>query len=1106
MICPNCGAHGATGRKFCGDCGSPLPWMCAVCGSENPADKRFCGDCGSIAVRPPGPPPAPAAAPATAERRHLTVMFVDLVGSTALGTRLDPEDMRAVIGSFHGSVTGLVARFGGFVARNLGDGVLAYFGYPQAHEDDSERAVGCGLVMVQAVANLNTLAGPPGTLHARVGIATGLVVVGDVIGSGSSLETPVVGDAPNLAARLQGIAHPGAVVIDETTRHLTGGLFEYRDLGPVALKGWDQPIRPWAVLAESSLDSRFEALRLGQGALVGRSEEIDLLLRRWEQVKTGTGRVVLLSGEPGIGKSRLIADLQQRINDRSFKQLRLFCSPHHQDSSLYPVIRHLERVANFQRGDAPLVRLDKLRRSLASDAVSQTDMAVFANLLSMPTARGSPQTTLAPQRLKELTFAAIVRQVESLAASAPVLAVVEDIQWADPTTLDLLDLLIASIERWPMLLIVSARPEIQPSWATRAQVTARLLNALDNRAAAFLVADVSGGATLPVDVVNKIVAHADGVPLFIEELTKTVIERGRLGSDGERPSLNGRISPEVVPTTLNASLMGRLDRLAGGKEVAQIGSVVGREFSFDMLQDLSELPVKRLQDAVRELVQAGIAIERGRPPDAIYTFKHALVQDAAYASMLRDRRRAIHLRLAELLEKDAVASIEPQLIAWHFARAGEPERSIDHYLKAAERTSGRFALAEMVSQLREGLGQLQHLSDSPDTRRRELALQVALGRALIDHQGGAGEPVRAAFERARQLCLELDEPAQLIRVHDGLTNYHFAHFELKEVLGYVDEMREVGRNTGNPQAVLMAHRSGGFAKLLLGRFDHARDELQQLIDMYEVERDGPHSALTVRDPKVFACTSLGICLTVMGYPAAGAAMSRAGVNHAESLGHSVSLIFGLRRACVQQLVERNTQAVVDLSERLIQTSREYETFKGPIDGTIFHCWGQLQSCWDAAHFEQLLSGIERLDAAKNWIMLPLLMACAAETIGTRGDFDRAIKLLDRAGELIRLTGEQWCEPEIIRLQARFGARVPEETINLLQTALQKANQQGAKLWELRCAISLANVRLGEGEIAAARAVLAPIYDWFSEGGFETPDLVEARTLLHDGCSQTKPNL
>ena len=346
----------------------------------------------------------------------------------------------------------------------------------------------------------------------------------------------------------------------------------------------------------------------------------------------------------------------------------------------------------------------------------------------------------------------------------------------------------------------------------------------------------------------------------------------------------------------------------------------------------------------------------------------------------------------------------------------------------------------------------------------------------------------------------------MIRVHDGLTNYHFAHFELKEVLGYVDEMREVGRNTGNPQAVLMAHRSGGFAKLLLGRFDHARDELQQLIDMYEVERDGPHSALTVRDPKVFACTSLGICLTVMGYPAAGAAMSRAGVNHAESLGHSISLIFGLRRACVQHLVERNTQAVVDLSERLIQTSREYETFKGPIDGTIFHCWGQLQSCWDAAHFEQLFSGIEQLDAAKNWIMLPLLMACAAETIGTRGDFDRAIKLLDRAAELIRLTGEQWCEPEIIRLQARFGARVPEETIKLLQTALQKANQQGAKLWELRCAISLANVWLGEGEIAAGRAVLAPIYDWFSEGGFETPDLVEARTLLHDGCSQTKPNL
>jgi class 3 adenylate cyclase/tetratricopeptide (TPR) repeat protein len=1098
MNCPSCGAHCTTTRKFCGDCGAPLPWMCGVCGSENPPDKRFCGDCGHLTSDPIRPAkPQVLAGMLAGERRHLTVMFADLVGSTALGTRLDPEDFRAVIASFHGALSGLVTRFGGFIARYLGDGVLAYFGYPQAHEDDPERAVNCGLVMVQAVGNLDTLAGPPGTLRARVGIATGLVVVGHAIGSGSSLEVPVVGDTPNLAARLQAIALPGAVVIDESTRRLTGELFEARDLGPSTLKGWNEPIRAWAVLAESTVDSRFEALRLNRGSLVGRTEEIDMLLRRWKQVTiTGIGRVVLLSGEPGIGKSRLVAALEKQIGDASFTLLRLFCWPHHQDSALYPVIRHLERVAGFRRGDSHTARLEKLRRLLDSSAVSPVDLPVFANLLSIPVERDHLQSTLAPQRLKEMTFAAIIRQLDNLAARAPVLTVFEDIHWADPTTLDLLDELIATVERMPMLLVVTTRPELQPPWAARANVTVRLLNALDNRLAAHLIADVSGGAALPVAVVNKIVSHADGIPLFIEELTKTVMQRGSLGSEGEPLPPSERNSPDIVPSSLHASLIGRLDRLAAGKEIAQIGSVIGREFSFEVLQDLSGSPPKRLQDAVRELVEVGIVLERGRPPDATFTFKHALVQDAAYGSMLRDQRRAIHLRLAELLTKDSDASVEPQLIAWHFAQAGAPDRSIDYYLKAAGRATGRFALAEMVSQLHEGLRQIEQIRDLQGKWQRELALQVALGRVLIDHQGGAGEQVCAAFERARELCLKLDDTAQLIRVHDGLTNYYFAHFELKKVLRSVNEMREVGRKTGNPQATLMAYRSGSLANLLLGRFDQAREELEQLIDIYTADRDGPHAALTARDPKVAACTSLGICLTVMGFPAAGAAMSQAGVNHAERLGHSVSLIFGLRRACLQYLLARDRQAVIDLSERLVTMSREYETFKGRIDGAIFYSWGQLQKGWDVAFLEQLLNGIGQLDAARNWILLPFFMASAAEMVGNYGDSGRATALLGRAAELVHLTGEHWCEPEIIRLQALFGASTPEEAASLLQTALETARKQGAKLWELRCATSLAKLWAGTGNIAAARAVLSPIYDWFTEG-FETPDMVVAREVIQD---------
>jgi len=541
--------------------------------------------------------------------------------------------MRAVIAAFHNSITGLVTRFGGFVARNLGDGVLAYFGYPQAHEDDSERAVNCGLVMVQAVTKLDTLAGPAGTLRARVGIATGIVVVGDVIGSGSSLETPVVGDAPKSGSAPSGhcTSRCGDDRRDNTAAHRRAVRVPRR--WPPCFEGLDDPIQAWSVVAQSAVDSRFAALRFGQGALVNRIEEIELLLRRWKQATTESGNVVLLLGEPGIGKSRLIAALEQRLQAHRMCGFRFSCSPHHQDSPLYPVVRHFERVANFQRGDSPSTKLEKLRRLLASDREVQTDLAVFAYLLSIPT-HDKLQSTIAPQRLKEMTFAAIVRKLESLAASAPMLVVVEDIHWADPTTLDLLDKLVAFVERWPILLVVTARPEAQLSWASKANVTVRLLNALDNEHAAQLIVNVSGAISLPDNVVNRILIHADGVPLFIEELTKTVIERGKVNNDPL-----SIIIPNVVPTTLNASLMGRLDRLVAGKEVAQIGSVIGREFSFEMLQELSGLPTKRLMEAVRELAQAEIAIEHGRPPDATYTFKHALVQDAAYTSMLRERRR-----------------------------------------------------------------------------------------------------------------------------------------------------------------------------------------------------------------------------------------------------------------------------------------------------------------------------------------------------------------------------------------------------------------------------------------------------------------------------------
>jgi class 3 adenylate cyclase len=564
-------------------------------------------------------------APVDAERRQLTVMFCDLVGSTALSSRLDPEDLREVIAAYHHAVAEIVARFDGFVAKYMGDGVLVYFGYPRAHEDDAERAVRAGLGVIDAIGRLDVKSVK---LLARVGIATGLVVVGDLIGEGSAQEQSVVGETPNLAARLQALAEPDAVVIAAGTRRLVGDLFEYRDLGAVEVKGIADPVPAWQVLRPSVVASRFEALRgSALTRLVGRDEEIDLLLRRWARAKAGDGQIVLISGEPGIGKSRITAALAERLQAEPHLRLRYFCSPHHQDSALFPFIDQLGRTAGFARDDTPATRLEKLEAVLALAAPPDEDVALLADLLSLPASERHPLPNLSPQRKKERTLEALIHQLEGLARQQPVVMVFEDAHWIDPTSCELLDLLVERVHRLPVLLIVTFRPEFQPPWTGQSQVTMLALNRLDRHDRTVLVEQIAGGKALPADVIDQIVDRTDGVPLFVEELTKSVLESGV-------PLLG-------IPTTLHESLMARLDRLASVRLVAQIGAAIGREFPYPLLYAVSRLPAEELQAGLARLVASALVSQRGTPPDAVYTFKHALVQDAAHGSLLRSTRQQL---------------------------------------------------------------------------------------------------------------------------------------------------------------------------------------------------------------------------------------------------------------------------------------------------------------------------------------------------------------------------------------------------------------------------------------------------------------------------------
>ena len=657
-------------------------------------------------------------------------MFCDLVGSTALSTRLDPEDLREVIADYHKSVTQGVTGFGGYVAKYMGDGVLVYFGYPEASETDAENAVRAALALIGTVSQLVAA----GVHHeVRVGLATGLVVVGELIGAGEAQERNIVGETPNLAARLQAAAAPNTVVIAAITRRLAGDLFEYEAIAPTQLKGFQEPIGAWRVLRERTVASRFETFRAAtQSPLVGRGEEMELLLRRWGQIKNNEGRVVLLAGEPGIGKSRLTAALEDQIKDDAYTCLRYFCQPHHQGSALQPVLAQLAHAAGFAHDDGTVDKRAKLETLLAREAPSgAVEVELFAELLGLAEPTSSQHSAERdPQIRRRKILTALIEQLETLTRRGPVLMLFEDVHWADPTTLELLTLTVDRLQSLPILLIISFRPEYQPSWTGLPHVTMLTLNRLSQRERTVLVDHIAGGKKLPPGLLDQIVERTDGVPLFVEELTKAVLESEQLHDTGDRYVLDQPTQELAIPTTLQASLMARVDRLGSAREVLQIGAAIGREFSYEVLAAVAGLPDVVLQDALIRLTEAELVSLRGTPPNATYTFRHALIKDSAYSNMLRARRQQLHSAIATVLENrfpDLVKSA-PELIAQQFERAGQNEKAIHYWRQAGERDLRRFAMKESIAHYSSALRLVMAMPETP--QRSGLELEVCLRLAL----------------------------------------------------------------------------------------------------------------------------------------------------------------------------------------------------------------------------------------------------------------------------------------------------------------------------------------------------------------------------------------
>jgi class 3 adenylate cyclase/predicted ATPase len=1034
----------------------------------------------------------------TAERRQLTVMFCDLVGSTALSTRFDPEDLREVITAYHRTIGEIITAADGFISRYMGDGVLVYFGYPQAHEDDAERAVRAGLAAIEAIRRLDIKSV---RLQARVGIATGLVVVGDLIGEGSAQEQSVVGETPNLAARLQALAEPDAVVIAAGTRRLVGDLFEYRDLGAVELKGMAAPVLAWQVLRPRVVASRFEALR---GAvltnIVGRGEEIDLLLRRWARAKAGDGQVVLISGEAGIGKSRITAALAERLHAEPYRHLHYFCSPYHQDSALYPFVDQLGRAAGFAREDPPAARLKKLEALLAHAAATAEDVAFLADLMSLPDPERHPLPNFSPQRKKVRTLEALIRQLEGLVRQQPAVMVFEDAHWIDPTSRELLDLAVERVRRLPVLLVVTFRPEFQPSWIGQPKVSMLVLNRLDHRDRMVLVEEITAGKALPDEVVSQIVDHTDGVPLFIEELTKSVLESGLLREESDRYVLDRALPPFAIPTSLHDSLMARLDRLASVRYLAQIGAAIGREFSYALLRTVCNLPEDELQRSLARLVASELVFQRGSPPEAIYTFKHVLVQDAAHASLLRSTRQQLHAQIARALETDypEIAESQPEFLAQHFAEAKLAEKSVAYWGKAGRRSAASSAMAEAAAQLQKGLDQLALLPDSRERQQQELEFWSALGAALRFVKGQASPEMGHAFARARELWEQLGSPSEFLHIPHGQSRHHAFRGEFNIAQRLDEDLLRLSRQRNDSAGMVLGHDCSGRDLLLAGRFASARSHLEEVLAVYDPIFHGALVHQTGSYPQVISQGYLAIALFCLGFPDGALAQSNAAIAEARRLAHPPTLTVCLSTDARLLSLSGDSAALNERAGQLIAVATEQNFPLYRILGTIYRGWVKVNTGDLQAGISLLRSGSSAYVATGAQSRISYHTALLAKACEIAGQVEEALVHLDNSLQLADAIGEHWFMAELYRHKGRlmlWQGNI-EGAAALYRQALTIAKEQEAKLWELRAAVNLASLIRDRDRRSEARDLLAAVYGRFVEG-FNTQDLKDGKALLDE---------
>ncbi|WJR80680.1 adenylate/guanylate cyclase domain-containing protein [Bradyrhizobium sp. NP1] len=1030
-----------------------------------------------------------------AERRHLTVMFCDLVGSTALSARLDPEDMWEVIRAYRAACARVIAAYDGIIARFVGDGILAYFGYPRAHEDDAERAVRAGLDIIAAIGKLETR---EERVEVRIAIATGLVVVGDLISEGASEEQAMVGDAPNVAARLQSLAQPGVVVVAASTRQLLGDLFTFRSLGQREVKGICEPIAVWAVEGAVASESRFEAVRAARSiGFVGRKAEIEFVLSRQQLAWQGHGQMVLISGEAGIGKSRLVEALCDSIALTGQRRVRYQCSPYHTNSALHPFIAQLERAAGIRPQDAPGQKLDKLEAMLAlgTQQVAKATPLIAA-LLSIPTGERYPPLGLSPAQQRRQTFAVLLDQLEGLARQQPLLIICEDMHWADATTLELYDLGVDRIRGLPIFVLMTFRPEFEPPWTGLPNVGLLRLDRLDRQDTRTLVEQVAVGRQLPREMMRQIIDKTDGIPLFVEELTKMVLESGLLVEESGRYRLDSPLPPLAIPATLQDSLMARLDRLAPVKEVAQIGAAIGRDFSYTLLRCVAGRDDLTLSAALAQLEDAELLLRRGTPPESSYSFKHALVQEAAYESLLKSRRQLLHKHIGEVLRDrfPVIAETEPEVVAYHFTEAGLSGVALEWWRKSGQQALKRSAYPEAVAHLGKAVAIADELPAGPGRTIDRLQLQISYGRALRGSLGHSAPETVAAWTRAREFAA-LNDPVELAPIHSGLFNASLTQGEITPMRELTESiMSAASRRPESPVAAIVAHWSSGVTCWFGGDYLSARAHLEQALAIYGAEPDPATFKAAALDLPFVIKRFLALVLWPLGSiersrrlarEAVGAPEEKRALSQVNALVHS-AVFDGLRGDMLRQ------------TETMLALAREHAMPLYVAAGTYLNGLAKWRTGDRTAGLADMRRGWTSLHENDCYLCEPFWGMQIALADAEVGQVETGLEILRELITCTEQSGQHWLDAELHRAQGELSLRCARPNVccaeDAFNKALEIARRQQTKTFELRGALGLAHLYNTNGRAGAASEVLAPVLVGFGTAQ-DLPEIEEAGKLL-----------